>query len=127
MRYALYLVALLIAGLPAIALAQDQPERSVQTLYIDCKEESGINLGSCLGYLLGVADIMVALGQVEAQAEGKPIKSRICDASYTTGSLRQIFINWAEKYPQLWTEDKLVGAAQAFQETWPCPQDLLRP
>ncbi len=69
MRYALFLVDLLIAGLPAIALAQDQPERSVQTLYIDCKEESGINLGSCLGYLLGVADIMVALGQVEAQAD----------------------------------------------------------
>lgn len=121
MRFVICLVALIFGLLPSVCLAETNASRSVQDLYLHCKDERGIKLGYCFGYIVGVADMMVTLASIEARArDGTPLAMRLCNASYTAGSLRQLFINWAEKNPQWWTADQIIGVGLAFEETWPC-------
>jgi hypothetical protein len=96
----------------ATASAQEGRSATIQDLYTNCQDDTPrAYWGWCMGYLLGVADSMVETRE--------PKNQRICVKDYTGGMLRRIFINWAEKHPKRWQEDRWVGATAAFREAWP--------
>ncbi len=122
-------VALPLVAISVSALAQSTlSQRSTQTLYKNCKLGSDSPEGiSCLSYLLGVADHMKAIGTLLEKrgsifGRGKPGLAgfAICQSEFSGASLRQVFINWAEKHPKEWTQDMLLSTMDAFRDTWPC-------
>lgn len=115
-----------VATLGAVpASGEVVPGRTVQDLYLACKNDAGPGELFCMGYLAGIADLLWAQGSVWMKGDSK-FKTRmekaakICSNSYSPGSLKQLFINWAEKNPAKWQEDQSLGAVRAFLETWPC-------
>jgi hypothetical protein len=119
--------ALLIGTQPALLLssiAADQdivpPDeaamsaRSTLFLYRSCRSSSADRVSWCEGYLLGLADILLALGN-SRMAGG------ICKAEYDAAILNRIFSSWAEDHPDRWNGDMAVSAQASFREVWPCP------
>jgi hypothetical protein len=103
----------------------DELGRTVQDLYTACKQDSIAQEMFCVRYLDGLADLMFQQGSVWAKGDAKlksqmKMAAKICNANYTPGSLKQIFINWAERNPKKWQQDQSIGAISAFLNAWPC-------
>jgi len=47
-------------------------------------------------------------------------KSQGACGTATVGAAAQSFINWAEKHPEHWTDQRNDGVETALRETWPC-------
>ena len=130
----------LAMGLGVVLLrpvSADEPvNRTIQSLYYQCKSDKVVELSFCSSYLLGIADSMAqngnlfqirqmkapqtVTGSVSDSLTAPYLNNSICDARYSGASLRQIFIKWADKHPMDWQIDTIFGAAVAIQEAWPC-------
>src|SRR5262245_38828902 len=89
----------------------DQPDvlRSTGAFYALCK----YNADRCEGYLTGMADVLLALGNSH-------IAGGICNAQYDSTNLRRAFEMWVEKHPDKLQDDIAISAQAAFRELWPC-------
>ena len=104
------------------ALAQ-----STEALLQVCRAPDSASQGVCLGYITGVADMMIynaaavksgAMGAVRSQWL---MAMSLCSASPPSrGSMQQVFVNWARANPKQWTLDEGVGVAIALKDAWPC-------
>jgi Rap1a immunity proteins len=118
-------IALLAVGMFSTS-AQAGATQTVQQLLERCNAErgSGSNL-FCLGYVGGVADMMMTNRTIRKmdQLDGGAGRSyQICQTTAATyGADQQIFINWAQKHPERWQDGSLDGVASALRETWQCP------
>ena len=98
----------------------------MQALCKLCISDAPIERFRCGEYLAGVSDALrfagtgTQLPQMPADARRALAQMGICNADYTYGSLIQLFINWAQKNPQKWTEHRSFGALDALREQWPC-------
>jgi len=93
---------------------------TIQGLLQECRGLSGLhpdldpNATYCLGYVGGIGDYLKGMG-----LSGTNPKQSICgDISY--GAAAQAFTNWAQKHPERWSENRLIGVVLALRETWPC-------
>jgi Rap1a immunity proteins len=91
----------------------DENPRSALKLYRLCKAEANQLLTWCQGYLLGLADVFVAMGNSQ-------IAGGICDAEYGPATLGRVFEIWVERNPERSQEDMMIAAQAAFREIWPC-------
>jgi hypothetical protein len=48
-------------------------------------------------------------------------QNNTCGHSPTDGAARQAFLNWADKHPEEWNTETLIGVSRAMKATWPCP------
>ena len=91
--------------------------RTIGSFYGYCKAGPPTPQGvSCEDYMLAYARL---LGMIGANRE-RIAPAGICDAEYTSESLRFLFINWAERNPKRWTEDFVFGVDASLKEAWPC-------
>jgi hypothetical protein len=88
---------------------QNSLPRSTSVFYALCK----LNSDRCEGYLTGVADILLAMGNSH-------IAGGICNAEYDSASLRGVFELWVERHPDHLQDDMTISAQAAFRELWPC-------
>jgi hypothetical protein len=91
--------------------------QTVQNLYEMCKSHNAADTMFCLGYVGGIHDMMVINNQ---SADEKLKGFRMCDDGSTRGASVQAFKNWAEKYPQYWSQHMFTGVVVALSTTWPC-------
>ena len=87
--------------------------RSTLFLYRLCGSNSADQVSWCEGYLIGLADILLAIGN-------SGIAGGICKAEYDAVALNRIFSIWAERHPERWNDDMAVSAQASFREVWPC-------
>lgn len=120
MRYAMCAAVLVAWLLPTAPLAGEQSNRSIESFYRLCTSPETYEGMFCIGYLLGVANTLNWAGKSEVIWTSTSTRFGICDAGYTGPSLRQMYINWAEKNPHRWTEDVDAGIWTAFTQQWPC-------
>jgi hypothetical protein len=83
--------------------------RSTGGFYALCK----LNSDRCEGYLTGVADILLAMGNSH-------IAGGICNAEYDSVNLRKVFELWVQRHPDHLQDDVAISAQTAFRELWPC-------
>ena len=83
--------------------------RSTGVFYALCR----FNSDRCEGYLTGVADILLAMGNSH-------IVGGICNAEYDSANLRKVFELWVERHPDHLRDDVAISAQAAFRELWPC-------
>src|SRR5262249_31352939 len=88
-----------------------QALRSTLLLYQTCKLDAEDRW--CEGYLTGLADILLALGNSR-------MPGGICGAEYDSGTLRRLFESWVERHPESSSNDMAISAQAAFRERWPC-------
>jgi hypothetical protein len=106
-----------------LAKADTRYTSTVQALLEACKSTSGPNMPYCLGFIVGVSEMMQ---QVSAGLEGGGDFRAIygmCPKGHdgpSGGAKVQVFINWAEKNPKMWGKDNLIGVITALREAWPC-------
>jgi hypothetical protein len=130
MQFVGFALALSVAA-ATVAHAQDTDlVLSVQGLYQTCKAPNGATDASpCIEYIAGIADQMVlnSVLREKVRAESWRLVSSlaICDAP-TYGAMRQVFINWAEKHPEKWSNPRSIGVVQALHEAWPCTSQKLK-
>jgi len=84
--------------------------RSTIYFYGLCK----YNADWCEGYLTGIGDILLAMGNSH-------ILGGICNAQYDSARLRRVFELWVENHPEKRQDDVAISAQAAFREMWPCP------
>lgn len=87
--------------------------RSAATLYRVCDAEADKDLNWCEGYLLGVADVLLAMGNSK-------LEGGICATDYDPPTLGRVFRLWVERHPDKGHVDMTVAAQAAFREVWPC-------
>jgi len=87
--------------------------RSTLLLYELCKSTPDDQVNWCEGYLMGLADILLAMGNSH-------IAGGICNAEYGPAPLRRVFEIWVERHPDRLQDDMAVSAQAAFNELWPC-------
>jgi hypothetical protein len=87
--------------------------RSTLFLYRTCGSSSSDQVSWCEGYLMGLADILLAMGN-------SGIAGGICRAEYSAGALNRMFSFWAERHPERWRDDMAVTVQASFREAWPC-------
>jgi hypothetical protein len=83
--------------------------RSTAVFYALCK----FNSDRCEGYLTGIADILLAMGNSH-------IAGGICNVEYGSANLRRVFELWVERHPDKLQDDMAINAQAAFRELWPC-------
>jgi Rap1a immunity proteins len=88
--------------------------RSTLSLYHLCGSSSAGEVSWCEGYLMGLADILLAMGNSQ-------MPGGICGADYDTAALSKVFSFWAKRHPERWNDDMAVSAQASFRELWPCP------
>jgi hypothetical protein len=78
----------------------------------------------CLAYISGVADTLTEIGSISQRApepaRGAWATVGICPGKASYGAAIQVFINWAAKHPEAWTNTANDGVYEALKETWPC-------
>ena len=87
--------------------------RSTWLLYQYCKSETELKVNWCDGYLSGMADVLIALGNSN-------MPGGICGAVYDQSGLRSVFIQWVEKNADKLGVDRAVSVQNAFTDEWPC-------
>lgn len=107
----LALGALPILKPPAFAASDNL--RSAAMLYQACLAETGKAPGWCEAYLIGVADMLLMLGNGGH-------KGGICGAEYTPELLKQIYLEWVRENPDLARFNMAAGVVLALRERWPC-------
>jgi hypothetical protein len=101
----LALFALLIAAAPAKASKLD----NVQGLETICRSDRDIDNDFCVVTIGVVVNLM--------------FQNNTCGHSPTDGAARQAFLNWADKHPEEWNTETLIGVSRAMKATWPCPPE----
>ena len=91
------------------------PSRSTHSLYRLCGSSSAAEVSWCEGYLMGLADVLLAMGNSQ-------MPGGICRADYDAAALSKVFSVWAEHHPEQWKDDMAVSAQASFREVWPCQQ-----
>jgi len=112
-------IALAAVAILSAAPIQAAPDpTTVQFLYRACKDEMAANnLRFCLGYILGVGQLMA----VNAEFGDNFALCAEPKGGVPTGrAMIQAFLAWAEKHPESWSQRNLLGVALALRETWPC-------
>jgi hypothetical protein len=107
-------LALALLGAPG---AKAEEQLNVQRLISLCR---GIDVekGFCLGFVAGVVSIMAQTGST---TDGPKKIMGACLPSFVSNSqFRQVFLNWADKNPQLWQRDAELGVVWAVSQIWPC-------
>ena len=95
---------------------------NVQELFHFCNMEGQtdpalvLRRGQCLGYIRGVADLMLINGLGPDAADYGICSKR----SPTTGAAAKAFKIWAKFHPDRWSEEPLVGVVLALRDVWPC-------
>lgn len=121
MRSILFAFVVLTMAYINEAHADEETTHTIGQCYRYMKEEPPGLLGAyCMGYMKGQADLLSAIGDNRKELLLDDHPFGICDAKYTTESLRFLFMNWAERNPKRWTEHFLVGVALSLREAWPC-------
>jgi len=117
MRFLTILALLLTAQLqPAAA---DDNTTDVRKLLSWCKSPQGsTDLNVCVGYVAGVFDLMGMVGA--SRANNSAFLGACGEKRLTYGATVLVFINWAERHPELWTAPQVVGVAAAIREQSPC-------
>ena len=105
--------ATFVSSRPAVLLAEE-PQRTTLFLYRLCASGFEDHVNWCEGYLMGLADILLAMGNSR-------IAGGICKAEYQPETLNSVFKVWTERHPDLLGGDMAVSAQAAFREVWPCP------
>jgi len=100
---------------PDVVMADEPtaPPRSTLFLYRLCGSGSAVEVSWCEGYLLGLADILLAMGNSR-------IAGGICAAEFDATALHRIFSSWAEHHPERLSDDMAMSAQASFREVWPC-------
>jgi hypothetical protein len=98
---------------PIVSDAAPISSRSTLFLYRLCGSISTDRVSWCEGYLTGLGDILLAMGN-------SGIGGGICRADYDAAALNRIFRVWAEHHPERWNDDMAVSAQASFREVWPC-------
>jgi Rap1a immunity proteins len=101
----LALFALLIAAAPAKASKLD----NVQGLETICRSDRDIDNDFCVVTIGVVVNLM--------------FQNNTCGHSPTDGAARQAFLNWADKHPEEWNTETLIGVSRAMKAMWPCPPE----
>jgi hypothetical protein len=117
----------LLGVLLPLGYASAENMTTVQDLREACKSIGNNSDGIfCLGYIGGTADTMVLIG-VGLTSDTTPLFRHsfgICQNSPSTyGADAQVFINWADRHPEKWTDHMQSGVITALAETWPCPMN----
>jgi len=66
---------------------------------------NGMHFGECTGYIQGVFEMTSVF--------------KVCSHETTHGQTKAVFIAWAHRNPQNWSDHATVGLIKAFQEAWP--------
>jgi hypothetical protein len=114
------LVVAVIFALALLLPVSAAPQcRTVQDMYEACTAPpASTDAAICTGYVSGVGDAMQFIG-VKANQHSELRDYAICEQpSY--GAMVQAFKNWADKHPQQWGANKIVGVMLALQENWGC-------
>jgi Rap1a immunity proteins len=124
-------ISLFVAALAPTSLAATEKKDDVQELYKMCKVRAGVSAAPpdavvCIGFLSGVAEMMIANGElaktlVDDRDRRSVLKFSACTKKASFGEMLQVFLKWAQKHPEMWNEPRSVGAMEAFSEKWPCP------
>jgi hypothetical protein len=89
----------------------------IQTLYTYCKDETAeFTYGYCLSYLNGSWEYLNVLSAFPGAVRA----AGICAPPASMMQLQRVFLNWAERNPQRWSENRAFGVQAAFSEAWPC-------
>ena len=89
------------------------PTRSTLSLHRLCKSSSVGDVSWCEGYLMGLADVLLAMGNSR-------MPGGICGADYDAAALTRVFNVWAEHHPERWKDDMAASVQASFREVWPC-------
>jgi hypothetical protein len=87
--------------------------RSTLSLYRLCTSNAAAEVNWCEGYLMGLADILLAMGNSR-------MPGGICGADYDAAALSKVFSSWAEHHHERRSDDMAVSAQASFREVWPC-------
>lgn len=102
-------------GVGRPALAQEAEIATVTRLRQACLGNDHAAQAMCIGYLMGLADLLRLNGEA-----GRPGEMRICrPGAPSPTELALLFANWAEGNPELGDQPRQ-AAARAFTEAWPC-------
>src|SRR5215467_1586758 len=125
-----FVISLFVAGLIPVSHAATVKKDDVQELYKMCKVGAGVSTAPpdavvCIGFLSGVAEMMIANGElaktlVDNRDRISVLKFSACTKKTSFGEMLQVFLKWAQKHPETWSEPRTVGAMEAFSEKWPC-------
>ena len=137
MRMIAALVFGFICCISTIAHAQvgTPSNRSIETLEKICLSKTGTQKTFCAGYLLGVAEMLLIVGQHGGIGAG--IRGVCNNPDQGTHSLDfaidesprgfrlliSVYANWVKHNPKLATNDRLSGTMLALQRAWPCRKD----
>jgi hypothetical protein len=109
----------LVFSLATTACAADSSTpKTVQDFKQSCENRDSPDQLFCVGYIAGVAQMMIAIGVVKPSPEafamcpGEPFPSYGADL--------QVFINWADKHPEKWAEKAFFGVVESLRDKWPC-------
>jgi hypothetical protein len=94
----------------------DNDTQDVQALLRLCKAQE--TSAHCVGYISGIADIMMAVGRVLKNGPERSFLGLCSSASYS--AFVQAFVNWAEQHPERWYQSRSIGVMDALREKWPC-------
>src|SRR5258708_18918904 len=106
------------SGRPLMLPVQDDPApsaeaaakpRSALMLYRLCEVKAKQPLNWCEGYLLGAADVLLAMGNSQ-------MTGGICDADYDPATLGRIFEVWVERHPERQQYDMMIAAQAAVRD-----------
>jgi Rap1a immunity proteins len=119
---------ILIMGVAVLGLnnrAEAVDMDTVQALYGWCNDDREKDI--CLGYISGVYDTMRLVGAASTTEFPGSIAVRnamgLCPNNSTTyGAAMQVFKNWAERHPEMWSESRGFGVMLALHEAWPCTE-----
>jgi hypothetical protein len=113
-----------------VSHAATEKKDDVQELYKMCKVRAGVSAAPpdavvCIGFLSGVAEMMIANGElaktlVDNRDRASVLRFSACTKRASFGEMLQVFLKWAQKHPEMWSEPRTVGAMEAFSEKWPC-------
>jgi hypothetical protein len=81
----------------------------VQDLETICRSDRDIDNDFCVVIIGVVVNLM--------------FQNNTCGHSPTDGATRQAFLNWADKHPEEWNTETLIGISRAMKATWPCPPE----
>jgi hypothetical protein len=118
------LMGIVLAGMMVSAgmARADDSSMNVQKLVQFCNDPQSDLL--CTGYIGGVGDMMVvnaeALKYLTPQAAKSMKALSVCSSDITYGAEVQVFKNWAQAHPEMWTQESAVGVMLALRGTWGC-------
>lgn len=116
MKKALLLLACVVGA--SVSDAREPVKNDIHHLYTMCKGTSFAFNNYCLGYISAIADMMLLHSSDDEQTRGMYGMCAVDPVTY--GASKQVFINWADKHPELWSKPMELGVILALRETWPC-------